>query len=455
MRQFLFHIPFSEHIVTPDGWWLPGYGMMLLLAFIVVVTWGTRRAVKVGLPAPKLQDMAMVLFVSGIVGARILYMVQFKEQFPDRSILGLLVGFVSIWKGGLVVYGSVFGGFIGYLFFRHFVLKRLGINGWQLADVVAPLLAVGMAIGRIGCYLNGCCWGQVAVVECQPVPLGASFGEFPLLPAHCRKQVCAPPDSDSRMPQLHGLQTSTGFTVNPNDGIGLEDPRVVVSVEPGSEAAKAGLKPGDTILSVNGEDNRILLTVRGRNDALKLAIESLAGSHIDSHDVLHASYTDLTAYRNARVKLATLAGVNIIVHDRLWELASDWPKGDRGLKLIVLRGGKEMPIEFTPRTITFFPTQIYETVSMLLLTFLLVAFQPFRRHDGQVMVLLMLGYAAHRFLNEAIRIEPTYAFDLTLSQWISVLIFVTGLTLELFLWKTQPRLPSGPKPLGFKPSLAS
>jgi prolipoprotein diacylglyceryltransferase len=103
----------------------------------------------------------------------------------------------------------------------------------------------------------------------------------------------------------------------------------------------------------------------------------------------------------------------------------------------------------------FYPTQLYETVSMVLLVFLLVAFQPFRRHDGQVLVLLMVGYAAHRFLNEAIRIEPTYTisgidFGLTLSQWISVLILLAAIGLEIYLRLTRPKLPPGPQPLGAK-----
>ena len=104
---------------------------------------------------------------------------------------------------------------------------------------------------------------------------------------------------------------------------------------------------------------------------------------------------------------------------------------------------------YTPRTVPFFPTQLYETVSMLLLVFLLLAFQPFRRHDGQVLVLLMLGYAAHRFLNEAIRIEPTYALGLTLSQWISVGIFAAGLMLDLVLRRVMPKLPPGEVPLSY------
>lgn len=447
MRQYLFQVPFSEHFI-PGGWWLPGYGAMLLLAFLIVIWWGGRRALQVGLPKPKLQDMAMVLFISGIVGARILYMVQFPELFKMDNLYNILIGFISIWKGGLVVYGAVFGGFIGYLFFRRFVLKRLNINGWQLADVVAPLLAIGMAVGRIGCYLNGCCWGQVAVVECQPVPLGADFGQFPLLPAHCRTQLCLPPRPESRLPQIHGLQTSTGFSLKSRDPAGVADPRIIDAVEPGSQAEQAGLKPGDNIVQVNGQPNSITLIVRGRD--LKQAADMLGAAVVESdQDYLRADFNDMEAYRTAKAKLASLP-VTTSVTDRLWTLAKDWPKGDASLHLIVSREGREIPIDFTPRTVTLFPTQIYETVSMLLLTFLLVAFQPFRRHDGQVMVLLMLGYAAHRFLNEAIRIEPTYALGLTLSQWISVFIFLAGVGLEIFLRRTQPKLPPGPLPLGYR-----
>ena len=60
---------------------------------------------------------------------------------------------------------------------------------------------------------------------------------------------------------------------------------------------------------------------------------------------------------------------------------------------------------------------------------MLLAFHPFRRHDGQLMVVLMLGYAVHRFLNESIRIEPTYAAGLTLSQWGSIGIFAAAVLL--------------------------
>jgi hypothetical protein len=160
-------------------------------------------------------------------------------------------------------------------------------------------------------------------------------------------------------------------------------------------------------------------------------------------------FEDPAAYRAAIDKTDPVAGVTLYPHDYLWELVRDWPRGRGELALVVDRNGQSVPVAFTPRTVPFFPTQLYETVSMLLLIGVLLAFQPFRRHDGQVLVLLMVGYAAHRFLNEAIRIEPTYALGLTLSQWISVLIFVAAVGLELYLRRTQPRLPAGELPLSY------
>src|SRR5205823_3171702 len=189
----------------------------------------------------------------------------------------------KIWEGGIVFYGSALGGVVGFGLFYWFVLRRrtvqpgspdeqagmkVGerlISGWRLADAMAPVLALGLAIGRIGCYLNGCCWGQVAIEDTTPVPLGGAH--YPLLPAHCRDD----------MVRGTGLQTSTGFTIVPRDrGAVASDPRSVVQyVEKDSPAEKAGLKPGDRIVGVNGKPNAVVLQLVGSGSALDRAWEEL------------------------------------------------------------------------------------------------------------------------------------------------------------------------------------
>lgn len=463
MQQVLFHLPFTAGWVPPDGLPVYGFGAMLFLTFVLTaMLWGPRRAEQVGLPRDKLQDFAIVIFLTGIAGARVVYMIQYADQFPDKSPVGLAKAFFQIWNGGIVFYGSVFGGLVGFLVFRRVVLRRLGVSGWKLADAVAPLIALGLAVGRIGCYLNGCCWGQPVCEECQPVPLSPVLGQFPLLPAHARDQVCRPAASEDRMPQIRGLQTSTGFSIAPREErAGTGDPRAVVAaVEPGSAALAAGLKPGDRVVAVNGRPNRAVAELSGPAAVVEQAAGRLkdaggmpAGrADADEGRSERVDFDDPAAYRAAVGKLADLrpAGLTVYGADTLGELVGrDWPRGRNDLALTVLRDGQEVPLTFRPKTVPFFPTQLYETVSMLLLVFLLVSFQPFRRHDGQVMVLLMIGYATHRFLNEAIRIEPTYYLGLTLSQLISIAIFAAGLLVELYQRLAMPRLPAGEVPLSY------
>jgi prolipoprotein diacylglyceryltransferase len=411
------------------------------------------------MPGDKIQDLAIVLFLCGIAGARIVYMIQYRHQFAGMTPAELVVAFFRIDRGGIVFYGSIFGGVLGYLVFRRLVIKRLGISEAKLADVIAPLIAVGLAVGRIGCYLNGCCWGQPVCVECQPVPISASLGAFPLLPAHARDQVCRPAGDVDRLPEIRGLQTSTGFALGPREpSAGTGDPRgVVAAVEPGSEAAAAGLKAGDRIVTVNGRPNQAVVELSGESPLVDEAVKRLkavGGTEPDlpgGGPVARVGFDDPARYREGVAKLLDLRanGLSVYAHDTLWDLARDWPRGRNRLDLTVDRGGTAVDLSFTPRTVPFFPTQLYETVSMVLLIGVLIAFQPYRRHDGQVMVVLMLGYAVHRFLNEAIRIEPTYALNLTLSQWISVGIFAAGLLAEGYLRFTRPPLPPGPQPLSF------
>ena len=463
MQQVLFYLPFTDGLFPPNGVPVYGFGAMLFFTFVLIaMVWGPRRCERIGLPRDRLQDLAIVLFLTGIAGARCLYMLQYHKQFSWDQPTRLIGEFFQIWNGGIVFYGSLAGGVLGYIVFYRIVLKKLGISNWQLADAIAPLIAVGLAIGRIGCYLNGCCWGQPVCQECQPAPLvhvAPIVGQFPLLPAHARDQVTRPARPDDRLPHIRGLQTSTGFSLQPRRALGQGDPRsVVAGVEPGSAAAEAGLQPGDKVVQVQGEANQILVEVVGSSEQVTsarqkmiaaggavLRTESL-GKAVEStliaFPTVEAYHSGVTPFLERGIQAPTM-----YVHDTLWELARDWPRGVNQLSLVVERNGQDVALVFTPRTVPFYPTQLYETISMLLLIGLLLSFQPFRRHDGQVMVLFLLGYAVHRFFNESIRIEPTYALGLTLSQWISLLMIALAIGLEWILRWTQPRRDISTAPL--------
>ena len=100
------------------------------------------------------------MILPAIVGARAFYVTEywFAEYWPvceKDGWMALLAAVVNVSKGGLVIYGGFFGGVVGLLaFFWKYRVPLLAT-----ADLVAPSLMLGLAIGRIGCLLNGCCYG--------------------------------------------------------------------------------------------------------------------------------------------------------------------------------------------------------------------------------------------------------------------------------------------------------
>jgi phosphatidylglycerol---prolipoprotein diacylglyceryl transferase len=125
-------------------------------------------------------------------------------------------------------------------------------------------------------------------------------------------------------------------------------------------------------------------------------------------------------------------------YDTLWDtLVHHWPRGEEDLKLKVQHAnGEQEEMSFTPRTIGLHPTQVYESISMFLLFLLLNAFFPFRRHYGEVFVLLMICYALHRFVNETLRNDTDpVAYGMTLSQNGSIICGLIGVALFVWLWR--------------------
>src|SRR5258708_953498 len=107
MQQVLFRIPIP--FLLP-GVPIYGFGMMLCLALFLCTWLAGRRAEREGIPHVIIQDLAIWLFIGGLVGARITYLL----QEPPPTFFDFLYQLPRIWDGGIILYGSVLGGMSGY-----------------------------------------------------------------------------------------------------------------------------------------------------------------------------------------------------------------------------------------------------------------------------------------------------------------------------------------------------
>lgn len=127
------------------------YGFFVALAVLTVFFLAGRRARTFGFQRPALLDLVFLLFVSGVLGARIFFVIQHFDGYQSDFWKAF-----QIQEGGLVWYGGFFAaGLAGmiFCFFKKWPILRV-------CDFFAPLVALAHAIGRVGCFFNGCCFGH-------------------------------------------------------------------------------------------------------------------------------------------------------------------------------------------------------------------------------------------------------------------------------------------------------
>ena len=130
---------------------LRSYGLMMALAFVVGTFLGLREARRASLDEDKVVNVILVTLIASVLGARMLYVLEHLGEFRREWTSAL-----ALWQGGLTLYGGIAAGtFAGLV-----AAKRMGLPVWITADVLTPSLALGTMFGRIGCFLNGCCYGR-------------------------------------------------------------------------------------------------------------------------------------------------------------------------------------------------------------------------------------------------------------------------------------------------------
>ena len=132
------------------------YGVVLMLAFLVALgrTYAVaKRQADPGIPPDSILDVGIWMIVVGVLGARLLFVIigwhdySRAPDFPGNIF--------KVWEGGLSFHGGLIGGIAALL--TYCLIKRLSIL--KVADLFTPSVMIAYAIGRVGCFLNGCCYG--------------------------------------------------------------------------------------------------------------------------------------------------------------------------------------------------------------------------------------------------------------------------------------------------------
>jgi len=335
----------------PVGMAIRGYGVMLLIGVASAVALAAYRAKRYGLNPDIIYMLAMPAFVGGIIGARAFFVVQYYDRFVGDTLWQTLGNMLKFTEGGLVVYGAFIGGALAVTA----VLLRHRLPVLRLGDVIVPCMFLGLFFGRIGCLMNGCCYGG----RCEAGPMALHF----------------PPGSKVYSDQLFDGEL-LGFAYDSRT-------RQITQIRQGSLADQAGIEIG------------------GRLSELS--------------------------------------------EDRTWleEASPEVPAEDARRGMIVTVDGQRYrwgPEQLPARALPVQAAQLISSISGLMLCLALCAISKLRLREGTIMVLGFASYAVLRFGLEWIRVDEAGQFgtNLSISQWVSVVVFVSSVIAMLWIYRSPP-----------------
>jgi phosphatidylglycerol:prolipoprotein diacylglycerol transferase len=129
------------------------YGAMLAVAFVVGMWLASREARRLGEDPEQVSNISFWIILSAIVGSRLFHVVVFWHELAEPRLLSAF----KIWEGGLVYYGGLLFAVTASVVY----CRVKNFDFWQMGDIIAPSIALGLVFGRLGCTLVGCCFGKV------------------------------------------------------------------------------------------------------------------------------------------------------------------------------------------------------------------------------------------------------------------------------------------------------
>jgi phosphatidylglycerol:prolipoprotein diacylglycerol transferase len=129
---------------------IQSYGLMLSLAFLLGGIMLIRGARKRGLDEGAVLNLIYIIVFSSVIGSRLMYVLGHLSEYRADPLSAF-----KVWEGGLTLYGGLLLAVLGSVIY----MKTVGLPVMIVCDLAAPAIALGKAITRLGCFLNGCCFG--------------------------------------------------------------------------------------------------------------------------------------------------------------------------------------------------------------------------------------------------------------------------------------------------------
>lgn len=428
-----------------------GFGLMLVFGFITGILLAQWRARRAGEDPQVIGQLGVLSLLGGVLGARVAYVVKEWDSFA-RSGAGLWE-ILNITSGGLIYFGGLIGGAVLALLYMW--VKRLPVR--RFIDIVAPSLMIGLAFGRAGCLLNGCCWGG----PCQhdwPLAVRFPMVSRPLLkvsgpgfyaegqgmcPAYAEQFENDRVRPDDRL--LNSFAVAPGKT---HEGAVIQR-RVMIPIAHLHEALT-----GDQLVTMFGSREA------GKKEFNKLAEPDGVLSESQWTRGLRAGgFLRGSEIWDEAIRFDS-PGDGMLSFEETWEYLRE-----RGAMLLARfdeDGDGKLTDQEQARANAYLqadlfalldrqrsgplrPGQLLGIANALLLAVLLTVFYRYRRREGRVFALMVILYPITRFVLESIR-NPNplnvLSGDLTHNQITSIVLIGVG----LLLWWWIGRLPASAGP---------
>lgn len=378
MHPQLFTLPGGLEVTT--------YGFCLMLGFLSSVWIAMRRATKLGADPDRILDASLYILFLGVGGSRVMYVAHYwQAEFADKP--NPLFAAIDIRNGGLEFIGGFLGAAIGIIAYLTWTKqsKRLYL------DILAPSVMWGLAIGRLGCFFNGCCFGGLCPVDDHQQPSYQWAVQFPygsgaFVRQWENREVTVPAELITTRGIYSSLLPSRALSMSVEQREQLEGQHKELRKNR-AEAKKAGKSEQE--LKALDARLRALMTQMATKGLVDVALVQHLPSRVAPNRVTSVSEIE---------DLAAKAG--------------------------------SLPVH---------PTQLYSTVHALALFALLSAVLFRRKRHGVVIGLVFLLYPPARVLLEIIRADnPHDVGGMTISQSLSLAMFLAAATYLVVLYKYLP-----------------